>query len=234
MPSVSSTTAAVEARAARHAALGDPVRLRIVDDLRVSDRSPSELGARFDLPSNLLAHHLDLLERAGLVRRTRSHGDARRRYVRLDHDALASTEPAAGPPRRGRALFVCSQNSARSQLAAALWTAMTGDPADSAGTHPAASVHPEAIEAGRRVGLDLRSAHPRRLTRTDRRVPVVVTVCDRAREELTPERHWWHWSMDDPAGHGTRAAFEATVRELEARIDAVQRETDLGDPGSDP
>ena len=45
-----------------HAALGEPARLAIVDELAVSDRSPKELGERLDIPSNLLAHHLTVLE----------------------------------------------------------------------------------------------------------------------------------------------------------------------------
>ncbi|MEO1059706.1 MAG: ArsR family transcriptional regulator, partial [Actinomycetota bacterium] len=54
--------AALAERAAIHGALGDPGRLAIVDALRVSDRSPQELGALLDMPSNLLAHHLTTLE----------------------------------------------------------------------------------------------------------------------------------------------------------------------------
>ena len=70
-------------RAALHAALGEPLRLAIVDDLAVSDRSPGELGERHGLSANLLAHHLDVLEAAGAIIRFESAGDRRRRYVRL-------------------------------------------------------------------------------------------------------------------------------------------------------
>jgi hypothetical protein len=49
--------ATLEMRAARHAALGDPARLAIVDELSVSDRAPVELRRRLDMESNLLAHH---------------------------------------------------------------------------------------------------------------------------------------------------------------------------------
>ena len=100
-------------RAARHAALGDPVRLAIVDELAASDRSPVELRHRFGLESNLLAHHLDVLESVGLVNRTRSSGDGRRRYVHLLRPALADLSVGT-PPRTGPALFVCTRNSARS------------------------------------------------------------------------------------------------------------------------
>ena len=52
-------------RAAIHAALGDAHRLAIVEALRLSDRAPSELGVALGVPSNLLAHHVDVLEGAG-------------------------------------------------------------------------------------------------------------------------------------------------------------------------
>ena len=58
---------------------------------------------------------------------------------------------------------MCTHNSARSQLAAALWTQLTNQPADSAGTHPAARVHPGAVAAARRAGLDLTDARPKLL-----------------------------------------------------------------------
>ncbi|MCB1262135.1 MAG: winged helix-turn-helix transcriptional regulator, partial [Acidimicrobiales bacterium] len=82
------TSPTVHERAARHAALGDPVRLAIVDELSTSDRAPVELRRRLDLASNLLAHHLDVLEAVGLIERSRSSGDGRRRYVHLCHAAL--------------------------------------------------------------------------------------------------------------------------------------------------
>ena len=70
-------------RAELHRVLGDERRLAVVDELRRSDRTPSELGELTGTPSNLLAHHLDELERVGVVRRVRSEGDGRRRYVQL-------------------------------------------------------------------------------------------------------------------------------------------------------
>jgi hypothetical protein len=64
-----------------HAALTDPVRLSIMDLLRVADASPSEPAARPSVPSNLMAHHLRVLDDAGLIRRSRSTGDRRRTYL---------------------------------------------------------------------------------------------------------------------------------------------------------
>jgi ArsR family transcriptional regulator, arsenate/arsenite/antimonite-responsive transcriptional repressor / arsenate reductase (thioredoxin) len=207
----------LDERAARHAAMGDPARLAIVDELSVSDRAPVELRRLLGMESNLLAHHLDVLERVGLIERSRSSGDGRRRYVHLLGDALEGLAPGRriGP---GRALFVCSANSARSQLAAALWHQATGEPAESAGTHPADRVHPGAIAAATRAGLDLGSATPHDLGEIAVLPPLVITVCDRAHEELDAHDAWLHWSIPDPVPVGTKAAFDATLIELRDRI----------------
>lgn len=210
----------VDLRAARHAALGDPVRLRIVDELAVSDRSPVELRTRLGIESNLLAHHLDVLDDVGLIIRSRSSGDGRRRYVHLRrdvHDAVTTRPTVAAQP----VLFVCTANSARSQLAAALWTSLTGRAATSAGTDPAPRVHPGAVTAAARAGLDLAAARPRSLDDIGRLPRLVITVCDRAHEELDPDHSWLHWSIPDPVPAGTRAAFDATVAELVDRITSI-------------
>ena len=209
----------LESRARLHAALGEPVRLAIVEELAVSDRSPKELGARFGLASNLLAHHLEVLESVGLIERFVSAGDRRRRYLRLVRAPLAGLGVATAAPA-GRALFVCSHNSARSQLAAALWRDRTGGDAASAGTHPAERVNPGAIAAGKRVGLDLAGTSPRALAPGET-ADVVVTVCDQAHEELNPAPSWWHWSIPDPVEVGTAAAFDAAIADLDARIAAL-------------
>lgn len=210
----------VQQRAALHAALSDPVRLAMVDELAVSDRSPVELRRLVGIESNLLAHHLDVLEGAGLIERSRSSGDGRRRYVHLRRTALDQLAPgrAVDP---GPALFVCSANSARSQLAAALWRDLTGATADSAGTHPAERVHPGAVAAAGRAGVDLSAAVPRELAPDDELAPLVITVCDQAHEELDRDEAWLHWSVPDPVPVGTPAAFDSTVRELRERIESV-------------
>jgi len=198
--------------------LADPTRLAVVDDLVASDRSPSELACRLDVPSNLLAHHLDVLEHAGVVARFASAGDRRRRYVRLRQDTVAGMVRTSPPP--GSVLFVCTHNSARSQLAAALWRARTGSAARSAGTHPADHVHPGAVAAARRAGLTLEGTGPRYLDRAES-ADVVVTVCDRAHEELAVDASWWHWSVPDPTSAATEAAFDAAVTDLDHRISTL-------------
>lgn len=205
-----------------------------MDDLGISDRSPAELALRHGLPANLLAHHLGLLESAGLIRRRVSAGDRRRRYVCLDHDALGSLLGSVGSPgstgstgavRRslggGRVLFVCTAATARSQLAAALWRERTGGPAVAAGTDPATEVHPGAIAAGRRAGLDLAGAVPRSIDEVATGNALVVTVCDRAHEDLGEGRSGAHWSVEDPVVRGSARAFDACVAELAARIDRL-------------
>jgi protein-tyrosine-phosphatase len=211
----------IERRAAVHAALGEPVRLAIVEQLAVSDRAPSMLSAQFGLTGNLLAHHLDVLERVGLIERTVSAGDRRRRYVRLRHQVLGDLAVGTARRRTGRALFVCTHNSARSQLAAALWRQRTGDDATSAGTHPAARIHPGAVAAARRAGLELTDVHPRALEDGDLDADVIVTVCDRAHEELDAPAEWLHWSIRDPVAAGTGSAFDTTLADLDDRITTI-------------
>ena len=95
----------VGARAAVHAALGEPVRLAIVDRLGPGDASPGELRAVVGLPTNLLAHHLKVLDEAGLIRRVRSEGDRRRSYVQLSsttRSSRRSRRPAEPAPAGGR------------------------------------------------------------------------------------------------------------------------------------
>jgi len=215
----------LEMRAERHAALGDAIRLAIVDQLLLSDRAPVELRQLLEVESNLLAHHLDVLESVGMISRFQSSGDGRRRYVHLIRGSLVDL----GLGRRmepARALFVCTKNSARSQLAAAMWRSVTGAPADSAGTHPADALHVGAVDAARRVGLDLSGATPHPLDQIAELPDLVVTVCDQAHEELAPNANWLHWSIADPVPDGTRAAFDSTVNQLRERITGL-----VGDSG---
>ncbi len=208
----------LEDRVALHAALADPARLAIVDALVWGDRSPSELQRQLGLPSNLMAHHLKALEAAGLVTRHRSEGDRRRTYLRLVREALNGVHPLpADAGDAARIVFVCTANSARSQLAAALWRRSSIVPAASAGTHPAERAAPGAVAAARRHHLPLRPHRPRAFHDVATVDDLLVTVCDNAHEELT-DRTTLHWSVPDPVAVGTDAAFDAAFDEITSRI----------------
>ena len=204
------------ARVARHAALADPARLRIVDLLTLGDYSPTELQAELGMPSNLLSHHLRTLEEAGLAIRHRSEADRRRSYLQLAPGALEGLVPGAGHGA-SRVLFVCTRNSARSQLAAALWQQVSDIPSTSAGTHPADRIARGAIEVAGRHGLDLPDLPPRTLDQVAGEGDFIVTVCDNAHEEL-PGLGGVHWSVADPLRLGTREAFEMAYGDIAGRI----------------
>jgi protein-tyrosine-phosphatase/DNA-binding transcriptional ArsR family regulator len=204
------------ARVAKHAALADPARLRIVDLLTLGDLSPTELQAELGMPSNLLSHHLSTLEGAGLATRQRSEADRRRSYVRLAAGALDGLAPGREHGTR-RVLFVCTRNSARSQLAVALWNQASEIPSVSAGTHPADRIAQGAIDVARRHGVDLGDLSPRRLDEVARAEDFVVTVCDNAHEEL-PGLKGIHWSVPDPLRLNTEEAFEGAFADLSHRV----------------
>ena len=203
-------------RAAVHAALADSARLLITDTLLAGDASPSELAAMLAMPSNLLAHHLHVLERAGVITRRRSEGDRRRTYLRLVPGALDSL---AAPPvvTASRVLFVCTANSARSHLAAALWRRASTVPAVSAGTHPGQAIDPGAIAAAGRHQLPLPRLRPRHIGDVRHDGDLIVTVCDRAHEELAGAAAV-HWSVPDPVPAGDPAGFDAALAELADRV----------------
>lgn len=202
-------------RAEVFAALGDPTRLSIAEELSRSDRTPGELMELTGVSSALLTHHLDVLEAAGITERTASNADGRKRFVRLlpRHSAMLAV---AAAPRD--VMFVCTHNSARSQLAAALWTRLTGHEARSAGTKPAERVHPRAIEVAGQNGMDLRNARPSQLRAVDRST-TLITVCDQAHDELPNPLTRLHWSVADPMESGTARAFSAAFEALRERIE---------------
>ncbi len=214
-----------------HAAMADPIRLAIVDELGVSDRSPTELGRSLGITSNLLAHHLRVLEQQAVVERRRSIGDGRRAYLHLRVDRLEGT--IVRPHYLAESMvFVCTRNSARSQLAAAMWN-RTGPSvrAESAGTHPNGRVHPGAIRVGRERGLDLTGAVPRLLGPVSASEQLIVTVCDQAREELT-DRVAFHWSVRDPVVIDTHDAFTAAADEISWRVERLREA--VGSATADP
>ena len=208
---------AARVRAELHAVLADPARLAIVDLLGWSDAAPSEVAAALGMSSNLLAHHVGVLVDGGVVARTRSEGDRRRTYLSLVPGALDALGAPGGTrrPAPSRVVFVCTANSARSQLAAAVWQRHSPLPAASAGTRPADRVAPGALRAARRHHLPSLGA-PRSLDEVLATGDYVVTVCDRAHEEV-PGIAAGHWSVPDPVRHGSDEAFEAALAQIERR-----------------
>src|SRR5689334_12514587 len=218
---MSADTSSLPARARVHAALGDPARLAIVDALTLGDASPGEIGADLGMPTNLVAHHLKVLQEAGLIARTRSEGDRRRTYLRLQPQVLASLNP---PRLEGaeRVVFVCTHNSARSQLAAALWRDRIGGPVASAGTKPAPRVHPRAVKVAHRHGLTLDATGTAHVADVVHDGDLVIAVCDNAHEDMTgPVRPRLHWSVPDPVRVDTDDAFETAYADLAGRIDRL-------------
>lgn len=127
-------------------------------------------------------------------------------------------------------LFICTHNSARSQMAEGLLNHLYGDryEAFSAGTEKT-RVHPLAVEAMKRQGIDI-SRHDSKTVEVfgDRQFDVVITVCDSARQTcpfVSARKQRLHWSLEDPSqAEGTveerLAAFEKARKALQSKIEA--------------
>ena len=129
---------------------------------------------------------------------------------------------------RQRVIFVCTHNSARSQMAEGMLRAWGGDRFESfsAGTE-ATRVRPEAIAAMQEIGIDISSQSSKTLERyLGADFSWLITVCDQAREScptLPRVRRQAHWSIDDPSGvegdDATRlAAFRLARDDLAERV----------------
>ena len=120
-------------------------------------------------------------------------------------------------------LFVCVQNAGRSQMAEALFRLAAGGAheARSAGSRPAARVHPEVVEAMRDLGVELAGRTPRRLERADAEwADVVVTMGCGDDCPYVPGKRYVDWQLDDPAGKGPRET-RAIRDEIAARVEAL-------------
>ena len=229
---------------------GHPVRWRLLSELARSDRRVSELSGLLGQPQSLISYHLSRLQSEQLLRALRSSADRRETYYSLDlrrcGDLLAAVGPTLHPGlrlsvaapaqtriarRRGakpRVLFLCTGNSARSQIAEALLREMAGNAVTvrSAGSHPK-PIHPNTIRVLHERGLD---GSPRRSRHVDeftgQHFDWVITLCDRVREvcpEFPGHPDVIHWSMPDPASEGetnedTYPAFNRTANELATRM----------------
>jgi protein-tyrosine-phosphatase/DNA-binding transcriptional ArsR family regulator len=209
-------------RARIFAALGDPTRLGVLELLAVQDLSPDALAAALEIPANLLSHHLNVLQEAGVIRRVHSKNDRRRTYVQVIPQTLDGLLPEPAPLQASRVVFVCTHNSARSILAEALWRDASDVSSASAGTSPAAQINPRAVKAAAHAGVSVRNSKPRSIEDVVRPDDVIVSVCDAVNEELPDlDNPRIHWSIPDPASVGTDAAFNATVVELRDRITSL-------------
>jgi protein-tyrosine-phosphatase len=223
------------------------LRWRLAGQLYGSDLTVGELTAAIHEAQNLVSYHLRLLRDAGLVHERRSSADGRDVYYSLDRRAvtagllsvLESINPGAKLPagiaseesmvgRPVSVLFLCTGNSARSQIAEVMLRELGGRNVlvRSAGTHPA-GVHPQVLEVlGSR---DLRPLNLRSKSVAEfggQALDYVVTLCDIARTEpvhLGGKPRLVHWSIPDPvaAGGGSAAvakAFERVANEIEGRV----------------
>jgi protein-tyrosine-phosphatase len=226
-----------------------PARWRLLSELGYSDRRVGELCSLLELPQSLVSYHLGRLRAEGLAARRRSSADGRDSYYMLDlgrcgelladtgaalHPGLRLAPPAArlgerrlrGRPKR--VLFLCTGNSARSQIAEALITHLAGGAVDarSAGSHPK-PLHPNAVRVMRERGIDIEGRRAKNLDEfAGERFDYVVSLCDRVREvcpEFPGHPDVIHWSVPDPAREGnsdeeTHPAFQRTAEELGTRI----------------
>src|SRR5215213_10254856 len=238
----------VDARPPRFLELAShPLRWRLLSELARSDRRVGELCELSGQRQSLVSYHLRRLRDGGLVSARRSSADGRDIYYALDLDrcrelldaAGASLHPGLVPtpisrPNRRRAtpvariLFLCTGNSARSQIAEALCEQLSAGAvtAASAGSHPKA-LHPNAVRVMRKRGIDLSGRRSKHLSElAGQRFDYVISLCDRVRE-ICPEfpggPELIHWSIPDPARESgsdeeTLPAFERTATELRTRI----------------
>jgi protein-tyrosine-phosphatase len=223
--------------------VADPQRWQLLAHLGRSDRRVGELAELLGKAPNLVSYHLGELRAAGLVTARRSSADGRDTYYRLEparcgvlfdaarvalHPALAR-EPVA-PARRAthgrkpRVLFLCTGNSARSQIAEALLERHADHPAiaRSAGSAPK-PLHPDAVRVMAERGIDISRRRSKHLDRfVHSRFDRVITLCDRVREvcpEFPGSPLTAHWSMPDPSTEPDGpAAFERTADEIETRV----------------
>ena len=225
--------------------LAHPLRWRLLRELVQSDRTVRELTELVDEPQNLVSYHLRQLHDGELVVRRRSSADGRDVYyavavercrleLRASADALHPglwLPPAPPSPTlivRKRVLFLCTGNSARSQIAEAFLDQLSAGvvEVESAGSNPK-PLHPNAVRVMRTRGIDISGNRTKHLDEfAARRFDLVITLCDRVREvcpEMLGQPQQVHWSLEDPA-HDEKSrrasypAFERTAAELETRV----------------
>jgi len=120
-------------------------------------------------------------------------------------------------------LFVCRENAGRSQMSQALFLQRSHGrhAARSAGTQPAAAVHPAVIEVMREVGVDLQGARPTALTEASATwADVVVTMGCGDQCPVIPGKRYLDWDLPDPAGQPVEVV-RAIRTEIAERVEAL-------------
>jgi protein-tyrosine-phosphatase/DNA-binding transcriptional ArsR family regulator len=226
------------------------VRWNLLQLLAHSDYRVHDLVGRLHLPQNLVSYHLKQLRQGQLVTERRSSADERSIFYSLQVEHFQRLYLSAGemlhpavtgapfsdrqdalmerhPPLR--VLFLCTENSARSQMAEALLRQVSHGTVEafSAGSVPVPEIHPLARRVMEERSIDMSHAVPKHFELFQgQRFDAIVTVCDRVMEVCPsfpddPERV--HWSFLDPASvQGTDAeqlrAFEQTSLQLTTRL----------------
>jgi ArsR family transcriptional regulator, arsenate/arsenite/antimonite-responsive transcriptional repressor / arsenate reductase (thioredoxin) len=231
--------------------VADPLRWQLVDQLARTDLRVGELAQLVGKAQNLVSYHLGELRSAGLVSARRSSADGRDTYYRLNlarcgelfvtagsalHPALQLAPlpvqlPRAATRRIQRVLFLCTGNSARSQIAEALLANRSDGAVEarSAGSHPK-PLHRNAVRVMSERGIDISGRTTKHLDRFARtRFDRVVTLCDKVKE-ICPDFPGVpvtaHWSMADPAASAENdedsyPMFVRTAEEIESRVDLL-------------
>jgi ArsR family transcriptional regulator, arsenate/arsenite/antimonite-responsive transcriptional repressor / arsenate reductase (thioredoxin) len=227
--------------------LGHELRWRLLQSLSISDLRVQEMTRIVGEPQNVISYHLQMLETLGLVRVHPSAADSRESYYSIDlqrvgdlykmvgealHPALSFNFPdplldfvSAEPPQ---ILFICTHNSARSQMAEGILRLHTGDKINvqSAGTQPK-TIHSLTVRVMEEMGIDSSRHWSKDLDQYSRHsFDYVITVCDRAREvcpEFPGNPVKIHWSIPDPIlAEGSQneqlAVFRQTAQEIKQRM----------------
>jgi ArsR family transcriptional regulator, arsenate/arsenite/antimonite-responsive transcriptional repressor / arsenate reductase (thioredoxin) len=226
---------------------GHPLRWRLLSALARSDRRVGELCELAGQRQSLVSYHLRQLRDGGVVSARRSLADGRDTYYVLElarcgellasagaslHPGLASAvgshRSRGGGLPRVRVLFLCTGNSARSQMAEVLAEQLSDGAvsAASAGSHPK-PLHPHAVRVMRERGIDISGRRSKHLDEfAGQHFDYVISLCDRVREvcpEFPDRPELIHWSIPDPARESgsdeeTLLAFERTAAEVETRV----------------
>jgi ArsR family transcriptional regulator, arsenate/arsenite/antimonite-responsive transcriptional repressor / arsenate reductase (thioredoxin) len=226
-----------------------PLRWRLLVELARSDRRVHELCELLERSQPLVSYHLRRLEAEQLVERRRSAFDGRESYYVLDlgrcgellaasggalHPGLKLSPRSPAADRRAarrpqvRVLFLCTGNSARSQIAEALVGQLAGGAVEavSAGSHPK-PLHANTLRVLREHGIDPSGRRSRHFSEfAGQRFDYVISLCDRVHEvcpDFPGQPTLVHWSIADPAREGgsdeeSYPAFERTADEFASRI----------------